>query len=108
MVPDSDSRLDHPELISPSLLRTLPIVNTLSLESTTSDRLNTLLQMLPQPRDVVILLDPKGECLWASCDYPAVDSVIEVAAHVQNNLRQVLLTQNLRANAPGDVMDQGL
>ena len=99
VVPDSESRLDNPELIDASSLRKLPIVNSLSLEPATSDGLNALLETLPQSRDVVVLLDPAGHCLWAQSGIPlATDTALLTTA----------LTRNLQAMAPSDAMDQGV
>ncbi|KAK4499916.1 hypothetical protein PRZ48_008102 [Zasmidium cellare] len=102
VIPDVESSLDHPELIDPACLRILPMVNFLSLSDTTSDRLNALLDALPHSRNIVLLLDPAGHCLWSS-DVPDFNSVDKTS-----QLLGTALKRNLQAMAPSDAMDQGV
>lgn len=97
--------MDNPELIDAASLRILPIVNTLSLESSTVDQLNTFLESLPQPRDVVVLLEPSGLCTWTSALAQVSSEESEAEIHIRG-LLSTALTQNLQSIAPSDVMDQ--
>lgn len=117
----------NPAVRMGELERILPVHSMLDLRSEAVERLETFLNMSSQQADVVVLVNPAGECTWANDPALSVGTSVSGAiaetamtgswtvaghkagSHHQKYLRAdmgLALTKHLRQMAPSEAMDQ--